>query len=99
MTLCLTVWLRLAASAGVTLWAVMDQMCRCRTCLRRLGLATKVGCPGCVLLDWSATELVCADGHGMLHVPDIVPCWQDPYRWTPLDESWTGLFSGGRRPI
>ena len=88
----LTAWLWLAMSFGVLLWAIADQQARCRTCLCRLGLAAKVGCPGCVLLDWAGTELVCAAGHGMLHVPDMIASWQEPHSWTALDESWSPLF-------
>jgi hypothetical protein len=89
-------YLFLAASLGALTWAVRDQRRRCRVCLRRLGLAAQVGCPGCLLLDWSGTELVCQQGHGMLHVPEVVPCWREPERWTALDESWMVLFA--RKP-
>lgn len=89
----LTTWLYLLASMGVLTWSIYDQRRRCRVCLRRLGLAAHVGCPGCVLLNWAGTELVCTDGHGMLHVPEMVSSWQDPDHWTLLDESWLDLFA------
>jgi hypothetical protein len=54
-----------------------------------------VGCPGCLLLDWAGTELVCVEGHGMLHVPEMVSCWHEPEQWTSLDDSWQGLFERG----
>jgi hypothetical protein len=88
----LSVWLFLLGCTGVLLWSVRDQRARCRVCLRRLGLPTRVGCPGCLLLDWAGTELVCVEGHGMLHVPEMVSCWHEPERWTSLDDSWQGLF-------
>lgn len=88
----LSSWLFLMGSMGVLFWSVYDQRRRCRICLRRLGLATHVGCPGCLLLDWAGTELVCIQGHGMLHVPEMVACWQEPHKWTSLDESWQELF-------
>jgi MacB-like periplasmic core domain len=93
----LSLWLFLMGSMGVLTWSIQDQRRRCRVCLRRLGLAQHVGCPGCLLLDWAGTELVCVEGHGMLHVPEMVASWQDPAQWTALDESWQGLFDGARR--
>jgi hypothetical protein len=88
----LSAWLFLLGCTGVLLWSVRDQRARCRVCLRRLGLPTRVGCPGCLLLDWAGTELVCVEGHGMLHVPEMVSCWHEPEQWTSLDASWQGLF-------
>ncbi len=88
----LSAWLFLLGCTGVLLWSGRDQRARCRVCLRRLGLPTRVGCPGCLLLDWAGTELVCVEGHGMLHVPEMVSCWHEPERWTSLDDSWQGLF-------
>jgi hypothetical protein len=32
------------------------------------------------------------EGHGMLHVPEMVSSWQEPDHWTALDKSWMGLF-------
>ena len=88
----LCTWLFLMASMGVLCWSISDQRRRCRVCLRRLGMAAHVGCPGCLLLDWAGTELVCMEGHGMLHVADLAACWSEPERWTSLDDSWQGLF-------
>ncbi len=89
----LSTWLFLMASVGVLTWSIHDQRKRCRVCLRRLGLAAQVGCPGCLLLNWAGTELVCVEGHGMLHVPEMVSCWHETDRWTVLDESWMELFA------
>jgi hypothetical protein len=89
----LTTWLYLIASMGALTWSIFDQRRRCRVCLRRLGLAMHVGCPGCLLLNWAGTELVCIEGHGMLHVPEMVSSWQEAERWTALDESWLDLFA------
>jgi hypothetical protein len=88
-------WLFVMGSTGALAWAIADQRQRCRVCLKRLGMAAHVGCTGCLLLDWAGTELVCVEGHGMLHVPEMVACWQDPDRWTVLDETWQGLFERG----
>jgi hypothetical protein len=86
-------WLFLLGSLGVLTWSIHDQRRRCRICLRRLGLAAHVGCSGSVLLDWAGTELVCIEGHGMLHVPEMASSWREPERWTALDDSWMGLFA------
>ena len=88
----LCTWLFLMGSMGVLCWSIADQRRRCRVCLRRLGMPAHVGCPGCLLLDWAGTELVCTEGHGMLHVADLAVCWSEPERWTSLDDSWQGLF-------
>jgi len=88
----LSTWLFLLGCMGVLLWSVRDQQARCRVCLSRLGLRMRVGCPGCLLLDWAGTELVCVEGHGMLHVPDVVSSWNNPDQWTSLDDSWQTLF-------
>jgi hypothetical protein len=88
----LSTWLFMLGSMGVLVWSIADQRRRCRVCLSRLGMAAQVGCPGCLLLDWAGTELVCMEGHGMLHVPEMAACWQEPDRWTSLDDSWQELF-------
>ena len=92
----LSSYLFLAASLGALSWSIHDQRRRCRVCLRRLGMAAHVGCSGCLLLNWAGTELVCMEGHGMLHVPEMAPCWEEPERWTALDDSWNDLFA--RKP-
>jgi hypothetical protein len=88
-------WLFVMGSTGSLAWSIADQRQRCRVCLKRLGMAAHVGCTGCLLLDWAGTELVCVEGHGMLHVPEMVACWQEPDTWTFLDESWQELFERG----
>jgi hypothetical protein len=46
-------------------------------------------------LDWSGTETVCAEGHGVLHVPHLAPSWdEEAEHWIALDESWQELFAG-----
>ncbi len=89
----LSTWLFLMASMGVLAWSILDQRRRCRICLRGLGMAAHVGCPGSLLLNWAGTELVCMEGHGMLHVPEMAASWNEPERWTELDDSWEELFA------
>jgi MacB-like protein len=87
-------WLYILGAMGVLFWAVADQRARCRVCLRLLAFPVRIGCPGCLLLDWSGTELFCSEGHGVLHVPHMAPSWDEgSERWISLDESWRGLFA------
>ena len=89
----LSTWLFLLSCLGVLSWSIYDQRRRCPVCLKRLGLATHVGCSGCLLLDWAGTEMVCADGHGLLHIPEMLSSVHGDERWTAFDESWRGLFA------
>ncbi len=75
-------------------WSLADQRARCRVCLRLLCFPVRIGCPGCLLLDWSGTELLCTEGHGVLHIPHMAPSWdEEAEHWVALDESWSGLFA------
>jgi MacB-like periplasmic core domain len=85
-------WLFLVLSVGPLSWAIHDQRKRCRVCLRRLGNAIRVGAPGYVLLNWSGTEMVCSEGHGILYLPDSHAEWLEGERWNNLDDSWAELF-------
>ncbi|HEX4748771.1 MAG TPA: hypothetical protein VH302_04440 [Bryobacteraceae bacterium] len=86
-------WLYILAAMGIFFWAVADQRARCRVCLRLLCFPVRIGCPGCLLLDWSGTELLCTEGHGVLHVPHMSASWEEEsQRWISLDESWKDLF-------
>src|SRR5208283_3782824 len=87
-------WLYLLCAMGVLLWAWADQRARCRVCLRLLCFPVRIGCPGCLLLDWAGTELLCSEGHGVLHVPDMVVSWDNQAdRWIALDDSWRDCFT------
>ncbi len=87
-------WLYVLGAMGVFFWSLADQRARCRVCLRLLCFPVRIGCPGCLLLDWSGTELACAEGHGILHVPHLAPSWEDESQhWISLDDSWRGLFA------
>jgi len=82
----------LVVTAGMR-WALMNQEQRCQKCLRLLSEPTRVGIPSRNFLEWSGTELVCTEGHGLLHVPEMPGswCWYD--LWVELDAGWSGLFS------
>ncbi len=87
-------WLYILAAMGIFFWAVADQRARCRVCLRLLCFPVRIGCPGCLLLDWSGTELLCSQGHGVLHVPHMSASWdEEGQHWISLDESWKSLFA------
>jgi len=85
-------WLFLVTAMIALSWSLHDQGRRCRLCLRRLGNEASVGTPSYLLLDWWGTELVCSDGHGLLHVPEMKSSWQEFDQWVSLDESWKPLF-------
>jgi len=85
-------WLFLALSIAPLSWAIHDQRKRCRVCLRRLANPIRTGAPGYVLLNWSGTEMVCSEGHGILYLPDSHAEWLERERWNNLDDSWADLF-------
>jgi hypothetical protein len=66
---------------------------RCPHCLKPLGHAAVVGSPSASFLDWYGVELVCSQGHGLVHVPDMPTTWFPAPRWVALDASWSELFS------
>lgn len=92
MTNAVALWAFLIFSLVPLSWAIRDQQRRCRVCLRRLGTPITIGAPGHVLLDWSGTEMVCSEGHGVLYVPDSQANWLESVRWDNLDASWADLF-------
>jgi len=92
MTNAVGLWFFLILSLAPLSWAIRDQQRRCRVCLRRLGTPIAIGAPGHVLLDWSGTEMVCSEGHGVLYLPDSQANWLERARWDNLDDSWADLF-------
>ena len=76
-------------------WVVDDQRKRCPSCLRRLTSPARVGERSRSFLDFSGIEYVCAEGHGLLHVPDFPTSWFNSQRWLTLDPSWRSLFQHG----
>ncbi|HLJ28820.1 MAG TPA: ABC transporter permease [Candidatus Angelobacter sp.] len=85
-------WLFLVTTILALTWTLHDQCRRCRLCLKRLGQEAYVGVPARLLLDWWGTELVCSQGHGILHVAEMHASWLEMEHWTPLDDSWKPLF-------
>ncbi|HEX4004548.1 MAG TPA: hypothetical protein VHX60_00085 [Acidobacteriaceae bacterium] len=74
-------------------WVLQDQRRRCPVCLRLLSNPARVGQASCNFLGWSGIELICASGHGLLHIPELPTSWFDTQRWLCLDPSWLCLFS------
>jgi hypothetical protein len=74
-------------------WALRDQRQRCPVCLRKLTHPARVGQPSRSFLAWNGTELICAGGHGLLHVPEMPTSWFSTQRWLYLDPSWEVLFA------
>lgn len=74
-------------------WALRDQRSRCPVCLCKLSHPARVGEASRNFLAWHGTELMCADGHGLLHVPELPTCWFATQRWMYLDASWSALFA------
>jgi hypothetical protein len=74
-------------------WTLRDQRQRCPVCLRKLTHPARVGQPSRNFLAWNGTELICVDGHGLLHVPEIPTSWFSEQRWLYLDPSWEILFA------
>ena len=93
----ISAWLFLVSAMAALFWSLHDQTRRCRVCLKRLSNEVSVGAPSHLLLDWSGTELVCSDGHGLLHVPEMNSSWLDDEQWVHLDESWKPLFEPDKR--
>lgn len=73
-------------------WALSDQRKRCPVCLRLLTNPAQIGQPAHNFLEWSGTELICARGHGLLHVPETPTSWFDTQRWLYLHPSWRDIF-------
>lgn len=73
-------------------WVLRDQHRRCPVCLRLLTNPVRIGEASHMLLDWYGTELICAKGHGLLHVPEIPTSSYSGQRWQRLDPSWRELF-------
>jgi len=79
-------------------WILQDQRRRCPECLRRLSNPARVGQASCNFLSWNGTELFCARGHGLLHIPELPTSWFSTQRWLCLDSSWGCLFPEGYSP-
>ena len=75
-------------------WALLDQRQRCPVCLRRVSNPARVGHASRTFLAWYGMELICTEGHTLLHVPGMPTSWFSTQRWLYLDTSWEFLFAG-----
>ena len=75
-------------------WVLQDQRQRCPVCLRTVTNPAEVGQASRTFLAWNGTELMCAGGHTLLHVPALPTSWFSTQRWLYLDPSWEFLFAG-----
>jgi hypothetical protein len=73
-------------------WVLQDQRHRCPVCMRRLTNPARVGQASWSFLGWYGTEMMCARGHGLLHIAELPTSWFGAQRWLGLDPSWLGLF-------
>ncbi len=78
-----------AALGSALIWITRDEVRRCPVCQHRLEMPVSVGSWSSVF-EPPATELLCAEGHGSLLLPDA----EDTAgrRWIALDDSWRQLF-------
>jgi hypothetical protein len=79
------IWFYVVGCSLVLFASLSDQRSRCRVCQRLLASPIRIGCPGCLLLDWAGTEFLCPQGHGVLYVPHHVACWEEEDRWILLE--------------
>lgn len=73
-------------------WVFTDQRKRCPVCLRLLTNPVRIGQPSHTIFEWYGVEFMCAEGHGLLHVPETSTISQSTQRWLYLDSSWRSLF-------
>ena len=76
-------------------WALSDQRSRCPVCLRSLTNPARIGSASNTFLELYGEELMCLNGHGLLHVPEIATSYSTE-RWLHLDGSWATLFVPGK---
>jgi hypothetical protein len=91
-------YIQLISTFGLCLfglrWVLRDQRQRCPVCLRVVEHPAQVGQASRTFLAWNGTELMCMDGHTLLHVPGMPTSWFGAQRWLYLDTSWDFLFAG-----
>jgi hypothetical protein len=66
-------------------WALVDQRRRCPVCLELLTSPVHFGQASQTFLGWYGTELICANGHGVLHVPEVLSGSSGTQRWLSLN--------------
>ena len=68
----------------ILIWAWRDQPSRCRVCLLRMRLPTRIGIPGQMLLETAGEEVMCPQGHGWVYTAESVLGAEMSKRWMGL---------------
>ena len=73
--------------------AAVDQVYRCRTCVRRLRMPRSEGSYARIMLGGAPyTEYICTYGHGKLYVPEVHLSSSRAMRWTGYGSLWENLM-------
>jgi hypothetical protein len=80
----LGVWVFYSVIVLILIWAWRDQPTRCRVCLHRMRLPTRIGIPGQMLLETAGEEVMCSQGHGSVYTSDSVLGADMSNRWMGL---------------
>ena len=86
---------------GLGWLCAVDQVYRCRTCVRRLRMPRAEGNYSRVMLGGAPfTEYICTYGHGKLFVPDVHLSSSRAMRWVGYGSLWENLMraEGGDPP-
>jgi hypothetical protein len=84
-------WLFLVGITLVLTWSIKDQFARCRCCLSRLRVQIALGDALGPFSEPRGVDLLCDEGHGVLHVPVMQLASLDSNRWTHFDKSWRDI--------
>jgi hypothetical protein len=78
--------------------AAVDQVYRCRICVRRLRMPRSEGNYSHTLLGGTPfTEYICTYGHGKLYVPEVHVSSSRALRWVGYGSLWENLMQAERR--
>ena len=80
----LGVWVYYSVIVLILIWAWRDHPSRCRVCLHRMRLPTRIGIPGQMLLETSGEEVMCPQGHGWVYTTESVLGSDMSNRWMGL---------------
>lgn len=82
---------------GLGWLAALDQVYRCRICVRRLKMPQTEGNYSSVWLGGTPyTEYICTYGHGKLYVPDVHLASSRTMKWTGYGNLWENLIEADR---
>lgn len=82
---------------GLGWLAAIDQVYRCRICLRRLRMPQSEGRLSSAILGGSPyTEYICTYGHGKLYVPDVHLSSARAMKWIGYGTLWENLLNADR---